>query len=47
MNTSTALAPVALQPAAVSLGVLNAASPAALVQGATEMAHELARVILA
>lgn len=46
MSTSTALAPVAsLQPASVSLGVLSASSPAALVDGASQMATELAQVI--
>lgn len=46
MNASTALAPVAsLQPACVSLGVLSASSPAALVDGASQMATELAEVI--
>lgn len=46
MSASTALAPVAsLQPASVSLGVLSASSPAALVDGASLMATELAQVI--
>lgn len=46
MSASTALAPVAsLQPASVSLGVLSASSPAALVDGASQMATELAQVI--
>lgn len=44
--TTTALATVSdLLPAPVSLGVLQAATPAALVHGAKEMAGELARVI--
>lgn len=46
MSTSTALAPVSeLRPAAVSMGILSAGTPAALVQGATAMAQELAGVI--
>ena len=40
---STAVIPVTASP--VALGTLQASSPAALVSGATEMAHELANVI--
>ena len=46
MSTSTALATVSeLQPSPVSMGILSAATPGALVQGATVMAHALADII--